>query len=222
MRGRAWRLVLLIASWQLIKYVVFIAAVASLDHVNELLFTKLEGQLSILVGSTVVLLLLDAAVLQILGAIFAISLAALIAYEYEQANFSQSDPKSVSPRNHRVSAPPTSLAWQSRAAVIAIAALGPLASIAYALKLSHEFVEHRPAKVTAHRAGPKDAPENSLAALRLSLEAGTTSWRSTSSRHPMAMSFYCTIVICAYDQRSSQFERSEFGRSQGITISRQK
>ncbi len=55
---------------------------------------------------------------------------------------------------------------------MAIALLGPAVSIAYALILEREFVEHRPTRVTGHRAGSKAAPENSLAALRLSIAAG--------------------------------------------------
>ena len=53
-----------------------------------------------------------------------------------------------------------------------MAILGPSASIIQGVRLSHQFVAHRPAQVTAHRAGPKTAPENSLAALRLALAAG--------------------------------------------------
>ena len=61
---------------------------------------------------------------------------------------------------------------RARAVVIVLACLGPIASIAYAVRLEREFLEHRPTLVTAHRAGPKSRPENSVAALRLSIAAG--------------------------------------------------
>ncbi len=66
---------------------------------------------------------------------------------------------------------PAKRAWLAGVSLIAIAIVGPLASLAYALAFARQFVEHRPTGVTAHRAGPKSAPENSLAALRLSLAA---------------------------------------------------
>jgi glycerophosphoryl diester phosphodiesterase len=173
MRSRTLRLVLMIGGWQLIKFVTFVAAIAALDQVNDVLFTSFEGGLSILVWSTGALLLFDAIVLQLLGAVFAIGLAVLIACEYEQAHRSQSDPKTAIPSDRSVSTLPTRPTWRTRAVLFAVAVVGPLASVAYALTLAREFVEHRPARVTAHRAGSKAAPENSLAALRLSMEAGT-------------------------------------------------
>ncbi len=48
----------------------------------------------------------------------------------------------------------------------------PLSSIGYALFVSRGMVERRPVRVTAHRAGPKSAPENSIAALLLAQQAG--------------------------------------------------
>jgi glycerophosphoryl diester phosphodiesterase len=169
MRGRASSLLLILVGWQLLKYVAFIAAIVGLDQVNESLFVKFAGSMSLLVWSTVALLLVDAVVLQLVGAVFAIGTAVLIAREYELALRSQTEPETPAHSSQSTSSGSTRPAL---ATVAAIAILGPAVSIFYATLLAREFVEHRPARVTGHRAGSKAAPENSLAALRLSIEAG--------------------------------------------------
>ena len=78
MRGRALRLMLAVGGWQLIKYLTLLAMIAGLDRVNQGLFSMLDERLSILVWSTLAMLLLDALVLQLHGAVFTIGAAALI------------------------------------------------------------------------------------------------------------------------------------------------
>jgi glycerophosphoryl diester phosphodiesterase len=172
MRGRARRLLFIFGGWQLLKYIAFIAAIAGLDQVNEVLFAGFADRLSLLIWSTVALLLVDAVVLQLVGAVFAIGTALLIAREYELALRSQPESWTAIQSSPLTSSVSTRPAWQARAAVVAIAILGPVLSVFYATRLAHEFVEHRPARVTGHRAGSKAAPENSVTALRLSIEAG--------------------------------------------------
>lgn len=172
MRGRSGRLLMVVVGWQLLKNVVLIAAIASLDQVNEVLSAGFADNLSLLVWSTLALLLVDAVVLQLVGAVFAIGTAVLIAREYELATGSQSTPGMAVVPGELPAGLSTVPAWQTRAAVFAIAIAGPAVSIFYAALLAREFVEHRPAWVTAHRAGSAAAPENSLAALRLAIAAG--------------------------------------------------
>ncbi len=85
MRGRAWRMLIIFVGWQSLKYIALVAAIAGLNQVNEAIFAVFAERLSLLVWSTLALLLLDAAGLQLLGAIFAIGLAIVLACEYEQA-----------------------------------------------------------------------------------------------------------------------------------------
>jgi glycerophosphoryl diester phosphodiesterase len=170
-RGRTWRLLLVMVGWQLLKDGAFFAALMGLDWGNKVLFARFEDGFSAVLWSTVTFLLFDALVLQLLGAVFAIGLAVLLAYEYEQARRSESGPKFIIPLDPSASSLPWP-AWRTRAAIVAIAIMGPLASIAYAVVFANKFIEHRPVGVTAHRAGPKSAPENSLLALQLSIAAG--------------------------------------------------
>lgn len=172
MRGRAGRLLCMIVVWQLLEQGAFVALIAGLDRVNGALSASFEGRLAILVAITVTLLLIDAIVLQLLGAVFAIGRAFLITFEYEQARRLESDSKITGPSQQSETIAPRQHAWQLRAFVVAILVVVPLASIFYAVALSREFVEYRSVKVTAHRAGSRAAPENSLAALRLSIAAG--------------------------------------------------
>jgi len=167
-RGRTWRLLLTIVGWLLLKDVAIFAALVGLDWGNTVLFRQFDDRLSALVWSTVAMLLLDAIALQLLGAVFAIGLAALIAYEYQGARRSSSDPRFAIAVKSVVASVPWP-ARRTRAAIVAIALMGPVASLVYALVLSREFVEHRSVRVTGHRAGPKPAPENSLSALRASI-----------------------------------------------------
>jgi glycerophosphoryl diester phosphodiesterase len=169
MRGRVVRVLAVLGGWQLTKYAAFAFAVTVLNVLNILLLDRFAGQMTSLVWLTALLLLVDGLVLQLLGAVFAIGMAGLLAYEYANGQRLQRLP--------RRAAWPTiaaGRAWggRRRAVLIALACLGPLASIAYAMRLEREFLERHPTLVTAHRAGPKSAPENSLAALRLSIAAG--------------------------------------------------
>ncbi len=172
MHGRARRLLFMLVSWQALKYVVLLLTLAVLDHFNQLLFTTFASRLQLLVWSTAALLLVDATVLQLIGAAFAIGTGVLVAREYELARFSESGATTISPSIGLAEGGPGRMEWRARAVVVAVAILGPAASAWYAVTLAGQFIDHRPANVTGHRAGSKAAPENSLAALRASIEAG--------------------------------------------------
>jgi len=172
MRGRGRRLLALLVAWQLLNIIVLAVAILALDQLHGLLLASLQERLTTLVGTTVALLLLDTAVLQCLSALFAIGMAVLIAHEYLRASQSEPDAQSNSAPSGRAVGSARRSAWQAGVAIVALLLLGPVASMAYAWNWAQQLVEHRPARVTAHRAGPKAAPENSLAALRLALEAG--------------------------------------------------
>ncbi|MBL9123645.1 MAG: glycerophosphoryl diester phosphodiesterase membrane domain-containing protein [Planctomycetaceae bacterium] len=178
-RGRGIRLLLVVGGWELLKHLTFVVALAGLDRLNHALMPAFEGGLGTLVGSTLVLLLLDGVVLQSLAALFVIGLAAIVAWEYEAARRSQ--PERVGERSASPLATPGDVgaeataagrAWGLRFGLLTILLAGPVVSLVTALLLEREVVEHPRAQVTAHRAGPKTAPENSLAALRLARDAG--------------------------------------------------
>ncbi len=172
MRGRVWRLLLLMGVWQLLKYVAFVAAILALDQLNGELFARFELKLSLLVWSIVLLLLLDAVVMQLLAAVFAIGAAGILAYEFADTRRLQPDachPNSTPGLQTGFSFRPTR---KLQAAIVACLLVAPLASVASALVFSHGIVLHRSVRVTAHRAGPKSAPENSIAALLLARKAG--------------------------------------------------
>ena len=176
-RSRAWRLVGLLGGWQLLRVLAFMGAIAALDRINGWFFTESAGSLTTWIWSSVALLLLDSLVLQLLGIVFVIGAAALMAYQYQQARQEQAGRllpvgDTVNVLAQQAPHPLPRPIWRIRAALLAIVLLGPAVSVVSSLLLAREFVDHRPARVTAHRAGSKAAPENSLAALRLALAAG--------------------------------------------------
>jgi len=169
-KGRAWRLFLLVTVARLIEELVLIVALATLNRSDHWLLSRTEGASAWLLWSTMLILLFDAIVIEMLSAVFAVALASVIAFQYLQAQPSVDSFENLfSPR---VNAPSAWPAWSLRIAVVSLLALGPALSIVYAVTLEHHFADKRPHYVTAHRAGPKAAPENSLAALRLGLAAG--------------------------------------------------
>jgi glycerophosphoryl diester phosphodiesterase len=171
-RAAAWRLLLSVVGWQLLKLMVVYAAILGFDRVNEMFMAGSAESLTLLVWSTVFLLLFEAIALQLIGARFAIGTAFLVAYQYQQARRSQPTPGKNDQAERTVVVPPVRATRRARAAILAIVVAMPVASLFAALAWSHQFVEHRLANVTAHRAGSQAAPENSLAALRLAIEAG--------------------------------------------------
>ncbi|MEX2114901.1 MAG: glycerophosphodiester phosphodiesterase family protein [Pirellulales bacterium] len=170
-RGRAWRLLCMIGGWLLLKYLVLATAAFGLDWINGVLMDRLGERLSTLVWSVVALILLDAFVMQLVAAVFAIGTAGMLALAYEQARRSHPDSCYGGLSRSADSGVSPDRAGMLRAAIVAIAVLGPLASVAYPLLFSSEIVTHREVRVTAHRAGPTTAPENSVTALRLAIAA---------------------------------------------------
>ena len=171
-RGRGLRLLAVLGTWQLAKYVAYVVVMAGLDQTNHLLLRGFGERLAMLVWSTVLLLLVDAIVLQLLGATFEIGLALILAHEYRLACLAHGEKPITLREETQQSAQAVGRSWPIVATAGALLVAGPLASMKYALALAEEFVEHRLTQVTAHRAGSKAAPENSLVALRRSLAAG--------------------------------------------------
>ena len=167
-RGRKLRLVLQLAGWQGLKIVAIAVAAVGLERLNVWLLFDGDQRLPMLVWSAAALLLIEMVSLELLSSAFAIGVAALVAREYEVARATDTGHFASFPRHFDIIGPSIP-AWQVRVVVLLLAILVPLASASYALALSHVFIEHRAARVTSHRAGPKPAPENSLAALRLTL-----------------------------------------------------
>jgi len=175
-RGRGARLLAWVVAWVAVEQLTVFAAIWMLDRFNATLASTFQERLSMLVWSTVALLLVDTAVLQVIAAIFAIGLAALIAWQYQQAcqvaNAAGAPRETLTLTAVRPALSAVRPSWQARSAVLALAVAGPTLSIVSAVALARTVVEHRTARVTAHRAGSKAAPENSLAALKRALAAG--------------------------------------------------
>ncbi|MGD9722787.1 MAG: glycerophosphodiester phosphodiesterase family protein [Pirellulales bacterium] len=169
MRGRTIPLLLVFAAWLVLRSAALLAAIYGLDRANHLLFAQLEEPLWLVVWSTLALLLFDAIVLQIIAALFAVAFGLLLAGEYVRRQ-----PAGQDPATHPivVESRPAHRPWKSAAAILALLAIGPLVNLAYALVLAERLFDDRVTLVTAHRAGPSDEPENSIAALRLALAAG--------------------------------------------------
>ncbi len=172
MRGRVWRLACALGIWQALRLACLALAWRALDMGHDWLFSPSDATLTYLLWITVVALIVDAAVIQLLGALFAIGTAAIVVREYE---CSRSDVAGESPRRpatdilvpaqqHRL--------WPGKAIILALLIVGPAVGLAFQLASPDELLEQRSVRVTAHRAGPKSAPENSLAALRLALAVG--------------------------------------------------
>lgn len=170
-RAAAWRLVLSIVAWHLLGMLVAYAVMRGFDRLNHALLAGSLARLSLLVWSTMLLVLLEAIALQVVGALVAIGTALLVVYFYRRV--CPWDPSSVH-RDNRLRAiqvaPPAT--WLARMTAVALLIAVPAASVLVALTWSHQFVEHRLANVTAHRAGSRAAPENSRAALRQAIAAG--------------------------------------------------
>lgn len=170
--GRAIRIVTVFVLWQLLRFLALAVVAWALNRLGDMLLAGFAERLPLVVWSTLGWLLVEAVAVQILAALFAIALAAWIAHEYEQARAGQgtlSQEAGISPRLSDSPQPPTA---RARAILTATVLLAPAIGMGSSLLLAHEWIDHRPAQVTAHRAGSKNAPENSLTALQASIAAG--------------------------------------------------
>jgi glycerophosphoryl diester phosphodiesterase len=178
-RGRRWRLTVGIAGWEVLKHAALAVQLFTLDHENRIALMHSDEGLGLMVAKTLALLLLDAVAIEMQLAFFAIGLAGFIAYEYEQSR------RAVGAADvATTSTTPTSVVRNSqqtgpgrRIATMCLFLLGPTVALGSAILLEREFMageflDRRGAQVTAHRAGPRPAPENSFAALALGLAAG--------------------------------------------------
>lgn len=168
--GRVWRWLDFLAGWFLLWSGANVAAVWGLDQLHRAPLAAVSDRLTVLVWSTAAVLLVDSIVLQLVEAIFAIGLSVAIAVEYER--IAEPAGRRSPDRARGPSGPCRDVPWRTRAAILAIAAACPLLAALSTIGLASELVEHRPVRVTAHRAGPDPAPENSLAALTLAIRAG--------------------------------------------------
>lgn len=173
MRGRAPRLLAIFVGWQLLRHFTVLAAIAGLDRINTSLLASFQERLSLLIWTTVGLLLLDALTLQLLSALFAVGIGVALAREYELARRALTGPGAAAVAADQATAAATlGPAWRMRIVVVAIVLIAPAVSILSALAVVRDVVEFRPARVTAHRAGYTTEPENSIAALRQSMQDG--------------------------------------------------
>lgn len=165
-RGRFGRLLALFLAWFVAQQLIFIGAIWLLDRTGDGVLARYDDQLALAVWLTALVLLVDAALLQAIAAIFAIVLAAAITIEYRKVS-----PESAGSLPASDDGKPARTNWL-RAAILALVVAGPLASLGYGLYLARESLYRPPVGITAHRAGPRPAPENSIAALRLTEALG--------------------------------------------------
>lgn len=169
-RAEAWRLLVQVVGWQVLRLVALWAVLVAFDRLNAMLLGGTEEPLTSLVAATGLTLLLEVLVLQWVGGAFAIGTALIVAVYYRRAGAARTDQAGSNRALDDASSPRVSS--RVRVAIVALIFVVPAVSVYSALELSHQFVEHRIAKVTAHRAGSKLAPENSIGALRRSMAAG--------------------------------------------------
>jgi glycerophosphoryl diester phosphodiesterase len=108
---------------------------------------------------------------QVLAAAIDIGAALWIAREYELARGAGANVAASDITDGRPAPGAKHARWQARLALGALVILGPTVSAIWAVVMADALVDARPVRVTAHRAGPNPAPENSLAALRLAMAA---------------------------------------------------
>lgn len=175
-RGRRLRLIVGVTLWESFKHVALVALLFGLDRGNHFALSHADERLALIVGKTIALLLLDALAVELLMALFAIGVAGFVAYENEQARSAESladvGKSAVSRIFERDQTP-----RGQRLAIVCLLLLGPAIAVGTAIVLEREFMDRdaldrRGPYVTAHRGGPKPAPENSLAALALGIAAG--------------------------------------------------
>lgn len=169
MKGRARRFVAILAAWIAIRYLLLLALLLGLERANRFLIARLPEELSAALWSIAGLLLLDGLLIEIAGAFFSITGSILLASYYHAARAVEDGVLVVGDKESF--APKRSRQWLRAALILSIAS--PVgAHLAYVYREARDLVGDRPVRVTAHRAGSKLGPENSVASLRASIAAG--------------------------------------------------
>jgi len=167
-RGHRGRLLGWLLAWQVLRAAVFAVALLGVNRLNVVL---LGGSADAgLVLRTVACLLIGGAVLLLLSVLDAVGYTLLLAVLYEDLHrrlgTAITDPLFQQELPLRPTTPLFRVASWVGLTILVGGALGQAALLA------GQFAKRMPVMVTAHRAGARKAPENSLAALREAIAEG--------------------------------------------------
>jgi len=155
MRGRALATLGLFVGWHAARLGAGALVLVALDAANEAIVPSLS------LGGVAALLVAEGAIVAGLSIVASVVEATLVSVVYEASG-------DAAPVVVAAFGPP-----RRRVAVaLALGGVAAAALVAEAGGAIEAFTERKPAEVTAHRAGPRRGPENSIAALRCAAEEG--------------------------------------------------
>lgn len=173
-KGRARRVFGAVVVWQVAKFVGFAALVYVLDFAGGSIIDAVGTHVprGVVLGTVAFLMVANGGVLALASIAESIGFGLLVALLYETAR-RESGGLPILPEPERVAGPVAVLTRKKRV----LRVLGVLIAVALftageAWLVVRKFTERRPVGVTAHRAGPRPAPENTLAALRSGIATG--------------------------------------------------
>ncbi len=172
-RGKARKVFGSIVIWQIGKFLAFLVLAYVLDFISGMILDAVGVHVPrVVVLSTVAFLVVaNGAVLAVAAMVESISFSLLITLLYESSLLERGEAKHLPPP---VSADPVKRMTRRRRMAVAFAVVLGVAAVTgcEAWVLAHKFTARHLVLVTAHRAGPKPAPENSLSALKAGIAAG--------------------------------------------------
>jgi glycerophosphoryl diester phosphodiesterase len=168
-RGRGWRIFPVLA-WEFLRYVFYVFCLAALVLFNEAFLSALgrSNNADVLAAWVTGLMILDLLVFAGVVSLETIVFSLVITLLYENLHRRQGPPPAgrlLDPANAS-----RRLSWR-----VVLASAGVMLLILgvvgwQTVALARGFTERRPILITAHRAGAKDEPENTLAALQHAID----------------------------------------------------
>jgi glycerophosphoryl diester phosphodiesterase len=189
-KGWGWLVLGVMLGWELFRYLLYAVAFLGLKELNELILVALGHTGSAMLIWVAVLMILDVVILTGVVIVETVVFCLVITVLYEnshrhqecQAALTAHDPEVASRATAEVQTCHPRLAALESAGGRLPRRLAVFSAIALVLVLgvtawqtasiAQEFRHRHRIYVTAHRAGAKDAPENTLAALRKAIEVG--------------------------------------------------
>ena len=174
-RGRGWRVFGSILVWQAGKLLGFAGLALALDYLSGAVLAAVGTSRPIVLGAVALLMLVDGGVFALASMADVIGFGLLVGLLYEEGRRASDEPAAGRDPEAEID-PASPRARPTRRKRLAIAlgvalGLGGLTA-GQAILVVRRFADRHPVAVTAHRAGPRPAAENSLAALALGIAAG--------------------------------------------------
>jgi glycerophosphoryl diester phosphodiesterase len=168
-RGRAWRVLGSVVVWQGAKLVGFALLALVLDFISGAVLAAIGTNRTVVLGAVAFLMVIIGGAFALASMVDMIGFGLLMALLYEEGRREVGEP----PVPMAPALPATATTWRRRL-VVTLGVVGLLALITAgeALLVVRKFANRHPVAVTAHRAGPRPAPENSLSALRAGIASG--------------------------------------------------